>query len=245
MQKIVNPSQRLVCCADILGFSPKFKRMHSIQKYDEYFQIINVLKSSCHNIGDYRVDPPEYSWQRVNFYWFSDTFILYSREFQFDSCEHDICPEALSDMLRDFFISIKSLFLRFLYHGFPLRGGIDYGEYIADPEQNIFLGEAGIRAYKTSEKHAWAGISVLPNLSDRISRESKVNELLVAYQIPLKDKASQELKVLDWPSDNTIKTKENPEGYIRAQFMKHCITLDNNAEVYCSNTISFLKDRLR
>lgn len=148
-------------------------------------------------------------------------------------------------MLKEFFISVKSLFLRFLYHGFPLRGGIDYGEFIAEPEQNIFLGEAGIQAYKTSEKHAWAGISVLSKLSDLIKNESKVNELLVTYKIPRKNKPSQELKVLDWPSDNTIKSKEDPEGYIREQFMKHCLGLDNNAEMYCSNTISFLKERLR
>lgn len=70
MKETVNLSQRLVCCADILGFSSKFKGMQNAQKYDEYFQIINALKSSCHNIGDYRVDPPEFSWQRVNFYWF-------------------------------------------------------------------------------------------------------------------------------------------------------------------------------
>lgn len=241
-------SQRIVCYSDILGFSPKFRGMPSDQKYHEYNQIIETLRSACHYSCDYRVEPAEFSLKRSNFYWFSDTFILFSDEFSFnDPAEDEFLSfdsdELVEDLLLDFLRSVRALFLRFLYFGFPLRGGVDYGEFIADPPRNIYIGEALIRAYKCSDKHAWAGISILPALSSRINQFQRIKKLLTTYKVPTKNGRYQEMSVIDWPSDQSINTKEDPGVYIANQFRKYCETLNPDAEQYCNNTIAFLKTR--
>ncbi|MFA5905992.1 MAG: hypothetical protein WC836_18820 [Desulfobacula sp.] len=232
-------SHRLVCCSDILGFSPKFKSMPTNQKLEEYNEIIETLKSACHYICDYRTDPSEFSLKRCNFYWFSDTFLLFSNEFSFDRSD-----EFIEDTLVDFLRSVKSLFLRFLYSGFPLRGGIDYGEFIAEPTENIFIGEALIDTFKNSEGHAWAGIALLPNLSSKIIDSEKIRKLLTRYQVPTKNGSSQEMTVINWASDLSITSKDNPEEYISTQFRKYCMAMEPKAEDYCKNTISFLKQNM-
>lgn len=206
MEYETKSSQRLVCCADILGFSKKFQGMPTNQKHQEYTKIIETLKSACHYICDYRIEPSAFSLKRCNFYWFSDTFLLFSDEF-----EYDYFDEFMEDTLRDFIISVKALFLRFLYYGFPLRGGMGYGEFIADPTENIFIGEALIDAYKNAEKHAWAGIALLPDLSSRISSYEKVKKLITSYKVPINNENPQEMMVINWASDLSITKKSHPE----------------------------------
>ena len=77
---------------------------------------------------------PAYGGRRVNFYWFSDTFIIFSNEFSFDDIE-----QIVEERLNLFFHSVRMLYLRFMLSGFPLRGGIDYGEFFVDPDENIYL----------------------------------------------------------------------------------------------------------
>jgi len=205
-------------------------------KHQKYFRIIEALKSACHYVADYRKEPSAFSLLRCNFNWFSDTFILFSNEF---SLNHD--PDSIEELLIDFFRSVKALFLRFLYYGFPLRGGISYGEFIAYPTENIFIGEALIDAYKNTENHAWAGIAVLPDLSLQISNYKKVEKLLATYNVPINNKPPQEMTVINWASDPSITSRINPEEYITNKFCEHCDAMDSSAENYCKNTKAFLK----
>lgn len=195
--------------------------------------------SACHRASDYRKEPPVFSLKRTNFYWFSDTFILFSDDFSFAASS-----DFIEDLLRDFLQSVKLLFLRFLYYGFPLRGGIDYGEFIVDPAQNIYIGEALIRAYKNSEIHEWSGVSLSSDLARRITCYRKVELLLKSYEVPVKDNSTHLSKVIDWPVDQTIKLKNDPEGYIRNQFQRYSGYLDDKAERYLRNTITFLRNRV-
>jgi len=164
---------------------------------------------------------------------------LFSNDFSFENS-----PDATEDLIKEFFHSVKMLFLRFLYYGFPLRGGIDYGEFIVDPAQNIYIGEALIRAYKNSEEHEWAGISITSDFSKLISDYGQLQGLLIDYKVPIRKNLNQVLKVIDWPNDQTIKQKQDPEEYIRSQFQKYCKPLDDKAQRYLKNTIAFLRDRL-
>ncbi|MBN1184896.1 MAG: hypothetical protein JXB49_21605 [Bacteroidales bacterium] len=225
-------SQRLVCCSDILGFSRKFKTMSTEQKEQEYSKIIETLKSACHYDSELEL-------KRCNYCWFSDTFILYSYEFSFENDD-----KFIEDTLIRFFTSVKALFFRFLYWGFPLRGGIGYGEFIGKPTENIYIGEALIDTYKKTEKHAWAGITLLPDLSSRINKCEKVGKLLTTYKVPINYKSPQEMTVINWASDRSIVSKSNPEEYIKTQFRKYSDPMSTRAESYCANTISFLKEKM-
>jgi len=245
MQDKTDSINKLVCCADILGFSPKFTGMPKEKKILIYSEIIEALKSACHRVSDYRKTPAVFSLKRTNLYWFSDTFIIFSDHFSFEEDPNDF----IEDLLRDFFQSVKILFLRFLYHGFPLRGGIDYGEFIVAPDQNIYIGEALIRAYKDSEKQKWSGISLSNELTKKILSYYKtakfLTDYLTDYEIPLKKNHVKISKVIDWPNDLTIKRKEEPEKYIRHKFERYCEPLGEKEERYLRNTITFLRKRLK
>lgn len=229
---------KIVCCADVLGFSAKFSALSTNEKRDEYSLIIEAVKSACHSIQDYRREQVTYNLKRSNFYWFSDTFILFSKDIP-----PDIPDVSMEDLLPRFFHSVKMLFLRFLYHGYPLRGGIDYGEFIVDPEENVFLGNALINSYKMSERHKWAGISLTPICSKFIRKYKNQNNLLIEHNVLSKDNTSEKLQVIDWPNDPSIMQKPEADKYVHDQFFHSCTNIDSKVEEYLKNTIDFLKKR--
>ena len=169
-------TKKIICYADILGFSTKFQSLSTIEKREVYLSLITKVEDACHWQKCYS-DTPKFNSKRCDFYWFSDAFILFSEDDYFMSSNNAIIETRLST----FFHSVKMLFLHFLSMGFPLRGGIDYGEFIGEPEKNIFLGEALINAVKMSDKHKWSGISLTPGFSDFIRPYNLWNGSLIAF----------------------------------------------------------------
>ncbi|MDO9584989.1 MAG: hypothetical protein Q7I93_00725, partial [Syntrophales bacterium] len=225
----------------MLGFKKKFSKLSTKEKRDEYSGVIKAIKSACHSFQDHGTQPVTYNLKRSHFYWFSDTFILFSEEFSSETL--NIKGEEL---IFDFFHSAKMSFLRFLHLGFPLRGGIDYGEFIADPERNIFLGQALINSYRMSEKHKWAGISLTPECSKFVKKYKKLDDMFIDYNVPTKWNKPKQLKVIDWPNDRSIiHRSEEPDEYVRNQFLQYCTTTDGRVEGYLKNTIDFLNKRLQ
>ncbi|MBN2397684.1 MAG: hypothetical protein JXI32_04830 [Deltaproteobacteria bacterium] len=238
-------SKRLVCCADILGFSNKFGKLPTGDKIEKYRNIITAVKSSCHFYQDYTGVEPNFSVKRANFYWFSDFLILFSNSICDDS-SHDE-KQQISDYIEedivDFLRSVKFLFLRSLWYGLPLRGAIDFGEFVFYPDENIVIGESIINTVKLSDCHDWSGIALTPNCSKMLSRYGKAKEYLVSYPVPTKNDVKDELDVIDWTKDSSLQTKTDVKEYILGRFAANCDQIDDRAQKKLENTIKFLELR--
>lgn len=238
-------SKRLVCCADILGFSNKFGKLLTENKIKKYKDIITSVKSSCHSYQDCTREEPKFSLKRTNFYWFSDFLILFSDNIDDDS-SHDQIPEMsdyIEEQIADFLQSVKILFLRFLWQGLPLRGAIDFGEFVFDQDENIVIGESMISTVKLSDCHEWAGIALTPNCSEMLSQYNKAKEYLAAYPVPTKNDSNDELVVIDWPKDPSLQTKTDVKDYISRRFVEGCDHIDARVRKKIENTIKFLESR--
>ena len=237
--------KRLVCCADIVGFSNKLENFPTPEKIQKYREIIQSVKSACHWVQHPIGEDPQFSLKRTNFHWFSDFFILFSNDIYIDSPpneNHEI-SNAIAERINKFLQSAKILFLRFLWLGFPLSGGIDFGEFVFDQDENIVIGEALIHAVKLSKNHEWAGIAITPTCSKILSQYTKVREYLTSYPVPTKKNTKDHLDVIDWPKDPSLKNIPNVKDYISNQFKKYCADLDDGAERKLANTIKFLESR--
>jgi len=238
-------SKRLVCCADILGFSSKFIKLSTEQKVQKYKDIITSVKSSCHSFQDYISEDPNFSLKRTNFYWFSDFLILFSNNIHADSSIDEI--QEISDYIEskivNFLQSVKILFLRFLWLGLPLRGAIDFGEFVFDQDENIVIGESIINTVKLSDFHEWAGIALTPSCSKMLSQYNKAKEYLASYPVPTKKDTKDELVVIDWPKDPSLQTRTDVKVYISDQFKMNCDHINGSVEKKLQNTIEFLEAR--
>jgi hypothetical protein len=240
-----NYSKRLVFCGDILGYSNKFSGLSTEQKVLKYNEIITAVKSSCHSFNEDGEDPKSLL-KRVNYYWFSDFFILFSDDIPVDNSLDEI--QEISDHIElkivKFLQSVKIIFLHFLSQGLPLRGAVDFGEIFFDPNKNIVLGDTIINTVKLSDSHEWAGIALTPSCSKMLSQYSRAKEYLVAYSVPLKKDTQDELVVIDWPKDASLQTRLDSKDYVSQQFKKGCNQLDESAETKLENTINFLESRV-
>ncbi|OGR51583.1 MAG: hypothetical protein A3I11_05650 [Elusimicrobia bacterium RIFCSPLOWO2_02_FULL_39_32] len=228
--------KKFVCCADILGFSNMVSRLSLSKLKNVYNVIVESVKSACHGYTDFTKNPPEYKLPRVNHIWFSDTFILYSNDFRLNTENDWFIAEQI---VTNFFQSAKILFLRFMYHGFPIRGVIEYGEFFAQTNQNIYVGKALVNAYKTSLQHEWAGIALTPGCSKKMLAYKDSSKLLISYKLPMKNSKNKTLKVVNWARDASMKDKGDLNEYLRKQFSKYVENRDGGEKL--KNTITFVQ----
>jgi len=104
-----------------------------------------------------------------------------------------------------FFISYVAYLLRSAFdNGWPLRGGIDYGEMHITG--NIFAGKPFINSFKLSQRLQFSGCALTPNYGDRFNHEiSKFINLpksnlnfLTTFLAPLKGEQEQQLYLVNW-----------------------------------------------
>lgn len=121
---------------------------------------------------------------KVNYAWFSDTFILFTED---DSVESF---GAIERVCRWF---VSSLLLRQI----PVRGSMSWGELYVDHSNSIYLGRALLEAYEWGECQDWIGFllcqSSITKLTD-LKLLVSVRQHYVQSEIPLKNKkASQNM----------------------------------------------------
>jgi hypothetical protein len=169
---------RLVAVADVLGFTQMVlsNPLEWVLRNPVDF-IRRCLRHSAHQSGwpgDYSPTLEETrSQRRVGVAWFSDTIVLYALS---DSNEH--CEAVVE----------TAAWLVFeTFHGrhTPLRVGIDYDEFHADDENNIFVGRALIGAYHLEQAQDWVGGAFTNRASDRVTGIG-VDDFITAYSVPTK-----------------------------------------------------------
>ncbi len=144
-EKIIN-GNCWVAYFDILGFKNK-TRLNNGQlpvlayMYSEVADRINKEKENLKEVGS----------QQYDCVWFSDSFLFYSFDDSINS--YNIIYFAAHQLFDYMIITKKWL----------LRGALTAGDFYADRNSNIYLGEALIDAHSFTEKQDWIGLVLTPN----------------------------------------------------------------------------------
>lgn len=133
-----------VASFDILGFSKAIKEnLGNLEAFVElyYGDIIRGLMA----VGKYDPDI-------VNISWFSDTFFLFTNN-------------GSAKSLSNIDIAARHFFVKIIENRIALRGAMSFGELYADKQNNIFVGDVPIDAYKYAECQNWLGFILTPKAS--------------------------------------------------------------------------------
>lgn len=154
--KIIDGNCWVAYC-DILGFRNEIKKFEraGVGYLHIYFE--NFYKK----IQDELQRQSAYFPKDVFPAWFSDTFILFTKD---DSKNSFGCLHCAFDIFCWMVIS----------GGWPLRAAIGFGQLYADVSKNLFLGSGIINAHDYAEKQNWIGSIVTPEAKNRLN-ELKVD----------------------------------------------------------------------
>lgn len=137
--------KRWFCYLDLLGFTALVNNS-SIERviplYQEALQHLTDLANPKKRLG-------------LIYSWFSDTFIIYSR----NDSERDFAHVEHVGRL---------FFQKLILNEIPVRGAITHGDLYSQSAENIFVGPALIDAYNYAEKQAWLGFILTPSVSKRL-----------------------------------------------------------------------------
>ena len=140
-EKIIN-GNCWVAYFDILGFKNE-TRLNTGQ--------LPVLAYMYKEVVDRINGEPKELTQQYDCFWFSDSFLFYSLDDSIDS--YKIIHFAATHFFEYMIITKK----------WPLRGAMTAGDFYADRNSNIYLGEAIIDAHNFTEKQDWIGLVLTPN----------------------------------------------------------------------------------
>jgi len=102
--------------------------------------------------------------------WFSDTFIIYTRD---DDLEHFAHLESAA----------RVFFQLLLTKHIPVRGCISHGRLYSHARQNVFIGPALIEAHAYGEALDWLGYCLAPSVEARLQSALPLSELLHYRQL--------------------------------------------------------------
>jgi len=207
--------KKWVSCFDLLGFSNFVRKRGTIETF--------TLIRWCLGEADFFA-----RLNKIDFVWFSDTFIFYTLDDSADS----FC--AIADTSYSFF---DEAFLANL----PLRGAMAFGEFYPDKANGVFLGKALVDAYSYGERFNWLGFVHHQSALDQMKHVGK--SISPTYErewnVPKKNQNDKESAVAymigsngEWPT-----TGSNP--YLKAiEEMGDAAQMD---EIKYRNTAEFLR----
>ena len=115
--------------------------------------------------------------KKVDYAWFSDSFILFTEDDTFAS-----------------FSSIElvlwEIFQNMMFTNKPLRAALSVGEFYSNKERNTYIGPALIKAYDYAEKQNWIGLVLTPKAHKKLSAHGYAIDTIrySEYQVPIKTK---------------------------------------------------------
>lgn len=137
--------KRWFCYLDLLGFT-------SLVHDKNIERVIPLYKQALEHLKEQAKPKKRLG---VIYSWFSDTFIIYSR----DDTEREFSYVEQVGRL---------FFQKLILHNIPVRGAITHGALYSQSSENIFVGPALIDAYNYAEKQAWLGFILTPNVFKRL-----------------------------------------------------------------------------
>lgn len=161
-------TRRWVVCVDLLGFSRTVRQ-------GDWPTIISLYEQSMEQLtkGSGRN-------QRVDYAWFSDTFLLYTSD---DSAASFASIEVRT---RYFVQGLLTCHI-------PMRGALSCGDFFAYPAGYVFVGSALVEAYRLCEDQDWVGFALSPSAVDQMRAVGLPPEERLNYRywpVPLKTATS-------------------------------------------------------
>lgn len=145
---------------DILGF--KSLLAHGSQDFKTILSQIDIDEI----IGSIDDMPPLHR-EHIEYLFYADTFIFYSR----------------SDQVKDYpsMLSVAQEFIRkCISIKLPVRGAISFGELIFGHEKKILMGKAFLESYEYGEDQNWLGLLLTPSATKKVYEHS-LNPLHHSY----------------------------------------------------------------
>ncbi len=217
--------QYFVAYFDFLGFE-KYVEDNSLNYIVNEYK--DVLKSIKEKEGIY--------FDIITCTWFSDTFLFYAK--------------ANSDEFERAFGQIQclstSFFREMIFNLKPLRGALTIGEFYAEPEHNIFLGEALIKAYKYAENQNWLGFVLTPEIITLLKKYECDKEIgfcehtYKKYEVPYKENNK---RLLAWRLDKFNRNGSDMDAkdyWLWDAVVKMEHTAPEKAKVKYKNTKKFI-----
>jgi hypothetical protein len=137
--------KRWFCYLDLLGFT-------SLVHDKNIERVIPLYKQALEHLKQHAKPKKRLG---VIYSWFSDTFIIYSRD---DSEREFSYVEQVG----------RLFFQKLILHKIPVRGAITHGALYSQSSENIFVGPALIDAYNYAEKQTWLGFILTPSVFKRL-----------------------------------------------------------------------------
>lgn len=164
---------------DILGFKNRvldFVRQYGKGHLDifvknDYYDILDEAKR--------RVQQHRKLLDKINYAWFSDTFLFYIPT---DSKGHS--ATVIESLARQFLLSC-------IWKRSAMRGALSAAEFYVNKKDNIFLGPALIDAYAYAEKQDWIGFVLTPKACSELQKFDLCppdRGKYVKYDVPIKIK---------------------------------------------------------
>ncbi|MFZ0927033.1 MAG: hypothetical protein WAN11_00420 [Syntrophobacteraceae bacterium] len=178
--------QYTVAICDILGFSRLIRRVPLEDVVEHGLGSLHKALHFAINKVDWPETPPSLNDinknPHVGMTWFSDTFLLYTRE------DSDVDMQALLE-------AVACLIYISIINMTSIRAGVAYGKAVIDPENAVYVGEPIIDAHEMEERQQWAGGALHESAIERIPESIKNRKApiypiwpIVRYQVPLKRK---------------------------------------------------------
>jgi len=168
---------RWVAYFDILGFQKILSDSVTVATGLDAFVNVDYksVLDELRRVGHYSPDT-------VSIVWFSDTFLLFTRD---DSHRSLV---SINQAATHFFEEVICL-------GLPLRRALGMGEFYTDPGQGIFVGRGLIDAYQCAEGQDWIGFVVTPNACAKLRQLDVALERwdYVEHPVSFKKQPSQSL----------------------------------------------------
>ncbi|WP_461413852.1 hypothetical protein [Gemmatimonas sp.] len=168
---------------DVLGFKDMLERTSLADIASAYRSLIDAkLMAARVPVGARSGVSVEVSGTTI----FSDTILVWS--------------DDTWDAVQSFLVSCSVLIGTALGRGWPLRGGIAYGDVILNRAERIFVGQPIVDAHLTECSQDWVGAALHPSVLSHVTFGANIASLqdVIAYPVPVKAGASPLSHALHW-----------------------------------------------
>jgi hypothetical protein len=135
---------------------------------------------------------------RVSTFIFNDSVVI--------ACTADSPPSW--DDIRAFGLLLRHFEVNSIANGILFRGALAIGTFYSDNPTNTIMGKAVTDAAAWYDKADWIGIAATPHASLLIRSRlgaKDVENVLIDYPVPMKDKTVLSLRAVNWPKGFYVK----------------------------------------
>jgi hypothetical protein len=155
-------------------------------------------------------------------------------------------PATLDDV-QHFCLLLRKFMVDSLAQGILFRGSVSIGKFYVDDASNTVMGTAVTDAAAWYNSADWIGINATPHASlvvQALLRGSKdLDNVLLDYSVPLKDRPSLVLKAVNWPKAfyvqglRPVKEGEDPRAKCLELLTEHRVPKGTESKHF--NTVAF------